>query len=58
MAAIMGLTPMVAPMIGAGLLSVAGWRSNFAFVALVAIAFGVYLAVRLPESLREGGRSR
>ncbi|QLP96519.1 MAG: MFS transporter [Rhodoblastus sp.] len=53
MAAIMGLTPMVAPMIGAALLGVAGWRSNFAFVALVAVVFGLYLAARLPESLRE-----
>jgi DHA1 family bicyclomycin/chloramphenicol resistance-like MFS transporter len=51
MAAIMGFTPMVAPMIGAGLLSVAGWRANFAFVALVAVVFGVYLTRRLPESL-------
>jgi len=53
MAAIMGLTPMVAPMIGAALLSVAGWRSNFAFVACVAVAFGLYLTARLPESLRQ-----
>lgn len=52
MAAIMGLTPMIAPMIGAALLSLAGWRSNFAFVAAVAIAFGLYLLARLPESLR------
>lgn len=52
MAAIMGFTPMVAPMIGAGLLSIAGWRSNFAFVAAVAMAFGLYLTLRLPESLR------
>ncbi len=52
MASIMGFTPMVAPMIGAGLLSVAGWRSNFAFVAVVSVIFGVYVAFRLPESLR------
>ena len=58
MAAIMGFTPMVAPMIGAGLLSVAGWRSNFAFVAVVAVIFGLYLVLRLPESLRAPGRGK
>jgi DHA1 family bicyclomycin/chloramphenicol resistance-like MFS transporter len=52
MAAIMGLTPAVAPIIGAGLLAVAGWRSNFAFVAAVAVVFGAYAFWALPETIR------
>lgn len=52
MAALMGFTPMIAPMIGALLLTVAGWRSNFALVAVVAVAFGLYLTLRLPETIR------
>jgi DHA1 family bicyclomycin/chloramphenicol resistance-like MFS transporter len=52
MAAIMGLTPAVAPMIGALLLTFAGWRSNFAFVALVAVVYGLYALKALPETIR------
>ena len=52
MSALMGFTPMVAPMIGALLLTVAGWRSNFALVAAVAVGFGIYLSLRLPETIR------
>ncbi|MBL8589744.1 MAG: multidrug effflux MFS transporter [Methylobacteriaceae bacterium] len=52
MAAIMGLTPAVAPVIGAALLTVFGWRSNFAVVALVAVGFGAFVFFVLPETIR------
>lgn len=58
MAAVMALTPVVAPLIGGVLQTAFGWRSNF--VALT--AFGLMLAVMvwtlLPESLRVRARNR
>ncbi|MBK9083697.1 MAG: MFS transporter [Rhizobiales bacterium] len=53
MAAIMGFTPAVAPVFGAALQQAFGWRSNFAAVAIVAVAFGSFVASVLPETLRE-----
>jgi len=51
MAAIMGLAPMVAPLIGSGLQIGFGWRANF--VVLLAIGFVAAAVVwrRLPETL-------
>jgi DHA1 family bicyclomycin/chloramphenicol resistance-like MFS transporter len=52
MAMIMGLAPIVAPLIGAGLQTVSGWRADFVFMFAAGIV-GVTLAVALlPETRR------
>lgn len=50
MAAIMGVTPAAAPVLGALMQAQFGWRSNFALVALAAIGFGGFVALALPET--------
>lgn len=53
---IFALAPALAPMVGAGLLALAGWRAIFVFLAL----FGVFLCVmvwrHLPETLDPAAR--
>lgn len=58
MAAIMGVTPAIAPVVGALLQTQFGWRSNFALVAAVAIGFGGFVAAALPETAPSIGRER
>ena len=58
MAAIMGVTPAAAPVLGALLQMQFGWRSNFALVAAVAIGFGGFVAAALPETAPAIGRER
>ena len=43
--------PAVAPLIGAGIIAVAGWRSIFLAFILFAIVYVSWMWVRLPESL-------
>jgi DHA1 family bicyclomycin/chloramphenicol resistance-like MFS transporter len=53
MGAIMALTPTIAPTFG-GLLQVAwGWRANFIVCTLVVSAFAIFLAAKLPETIRQ-----
>jgi DHA1 family bicyclomycin/chloramphenicol resistance-like MFS transporter len=54
MAMIMGLAPIVGPLIGGGLQTVSGWRAEFAFIfAAGAIAVTAALTL-LPETRRAG----
>jgi MFS transporter, DHA1 family, multidrug resistance protein len=55
MAMIMGLAPIVAPLIGGGLQTVFGWRAEFMFIlAAGAIAAGLAWLL-LPETRRQSG---
>lgn len=52
MAAVMALTPVVAPLIGGALETAFGWRSNFLFLAAFGVVTGLLSWRFLPESLR------
>lgn len=52
MAMIMGLAPIVAPMIGSGLQAAFGWRACFVFLVLVGMAAAAAVRWLLPETLR------
>jgi DHA1 family bicyclomycin/chloramphenicol resistance-like MFS transporter len=52
MAAVMALTPVVAPLIGGALETAFGWRSNFLFLAAFGVVTGGLSWWLLPESLR------
>ncbi len=52
MAMIMGLAPIVAPVIGSGLQAAFGWRSCFVFLVLAGIAAAAAVHRLLPETLR------
>ncbi|MBW8812387.1 MAG: multidrug effflux MFS transporter [Caulobacterales bacterium] len=47
---IMGLAPILAPLLGAALLTVGGWRLNFWFMAAFGLAVGGAVVLRLSES--------
>jgi DHA1 family bicyclomycin/chloramphenicol resistance-like MFS transporter len=47
---IMGLAPILAPLLGAALLTFGGWRLNFWFMAAFGLALGVAAVLRLRES--------
>jgi DHA1 family bicyclomycin/chloramphenicol resistance-like MFS transporter len=53
MAMIMGLAPIVAPVIGSGLQAAFGWRSCFFFLVLAGIAAAAAVRWLLPETLRK-----
>jgi DHA1 family bicyclomycin/chloramphenicol resistance-like MFS transporter len=50
---IMGLAPILAPLLGAALLTFGGWRLNFWFMAAFGIVVGVIAVLRLKESRSE-----
>ena len=52
MAMIMGLAPIVAPVIGSGLQAAFGWRACFFFLVLAGVAAAVAVRWLLPETLR------
>lgn len=52
MAAVMGLTPVIAPLIGAALQTLFGWRSNFVFLTGFGLVSAAVVWLLLPESLR------
>ncbi len=52
MAVIMGLAPIVAPVIGSGLLAAFDWRACFFFLVLAGIAAAAAVRWLLPETLR------
>jgi|SRR5579872_1209352 len=53
MGAIMALTPTIAPTLG-GLMQVAwGWHANFIVSTFVVLAFSVFLAAALPETIKQ-----
>lgn len=47
------VVPMLAPLLGQGVLLIAGWRSIFGVMALLAIMVGAWAWFRLPETLHE-----
>jgi DHA1 family bicyclomycin/chloramphenicol resistance-like MFS transporter len=48
--------PIIAPMFGQALVSVAGWRAILAFMAAFGLAMMAWSAIRLPETLAEAHR--
>jgi DHA1 family bicyclomycin/chloramphenicol resistance-like MFS transporter len=50
---IMGLAPILAPLLGGALLGFGGWRLNFWFMASFGVAVGVAALLRLKESRSE-----
>jgi MFS transporter, DHA1 family, multidrug resistance protein len=56
MALVMGAAPLLAPLIGAGLLTVVGWRSIFALLALLGAGAIAAAWVMLPETHPPGQR--
>lgn len=47
------LVPILAPAIGQGIMMLAGWRAIFGAMALVGTVVGIWVWIRLPESLAE-----
>ena len=50
---VMGLAPILAPLLGGALLGVGGWRLNFWFMASFGVAVGIAALIRLKESRSE-----
>lgn len=50
------LVPLAAPLLGQVLQRMAGWQAIFAFMALFGVTLFTWVAVRLPETLREEDR--
>lgn len=50
------LVPAFAPMLGAGIIAVTGWRGIFAAFAIFAILVVIWMAIRLPEPLARENR--
>jgi MFS transporter, DHA1 family, multidrug resistance protein len=50
------MVPAVAPTIGEGILQLGNWRAIFGFMAVLGVAVGAWVHVRLPESLSEENR--
>ncbi|EYF04663.1 Bcr/CflA family multidrug efflux MFS transporter [Chondromyces apiculatus] len=55
---VMGIAPILAPLIGSQLLLVASWRAIFLVLALVGVAALLMIALALPESLPPEARRR
>jgi MFS transporter, DHA1 family, multidrug resistance protein len=51
------LVPIIAPMIGQGIMSLAGWRSIFGSFLLFALGTLVWFALRFPETLASENRT-
>ncbi len=54
---VFALTPAMAPLIGAGLIALAGWRAVFAAFILFALILSTWMMLRLPEPLPSARRS-
>jgi DHA1 family bicyclomycin/chloramphenicol resistance-like MFS transporter len=50
------LVPMIAPTIGQGILSLAGWRTIFGFLLLFALITVSWFGLRIPETLAQENR--
>lgn len=50
------LVPVLAPMVGQGILLFGNWHLIFVFFALLAVGAGIWLAVRQPETLPKANR--
>jgi MFS transporter, DHA1 family, multidrug resistance protein len=58
LAVVQGLAPIIAPVLGAYLLTVSVWQSVFWFIGALGLACLIGTAVGLPETLTEENRSR
>jgi DHA1 family bicyclomycin/chloramphenicol resistance-like MFS transporter len=56
MAAIGGLIPIVAPMLGGVINDTLGWRYNFWFLTLFSIVAGLIILIKLPHSMKAENR--
>jgi DHA1 family bicyclomycin/chloramphenicol resistance-like MFS transporter len=63
MASLMSMTiivfmavPVVAPTLGSAILAVTGWRAIFQMLAFAALLVGLWVLLRLPETLRDEDR--
>ncbi len=52
------LVPVIAPIIGQGILLISGWRAIFAFLLLMALFIVFWFGLRLPETLPATERSK
>ncbi|GGK67888.1 multidrug effflux MFS transporter [Amphritea balenae] len=52
------MVPIVAPIIGQGILAIAGWRAIFIFLLLMALGIVTWFALRLPETLPSEKRGK
>jgi len=50
------MVPAVAPTVGEAILQVGSWRAIFGFMAVLGVAVGTWVHIRLPESLSEDNR--
>ncbi|MCA0927205.1 MFS transporter [Ruegeria profundi] len=50
------LVPAVAPMLGAGMIAIAGWRGIFTSFILFSVVTVLWMGLRLPESLKQQDR--
>jgi len=55
---VMGAAPILAPLLGAEVLAIGGWRAIFVVLAAAALALAGALALGLPESLPPSARHR
>ena len=58
MTLIMGLAPILAPLLGGVLLDIGGWRLNFWILAGFGLAIGTATLLRLPESRSEAAAAQ
>ncbi|HVO87723.1 MAG TPA: multidrug effflux MFS transporter [Casimicrobiaceae bacterium] len=56
MGMVLGIAPVVAPVLGSQLHVLLGWQANFAFVALFGAALLAWVLTALPETLRTRNR--
>lgn len=52
---VMGVAPILAPLVGGWLMLLGGWQSIFGFLTLFSAAFLLLVWLRLPETLPAGG---
>lgn len=52
------VAPILAPSIGQGILLIGPWQAIFAFLFVMAVGLGVWMFIRLPETLRAEHRIR
>ena len=53
----MGVSPILAPLLGQVIADLAGWRGNFAFMTLFAVSVWVAVLLRVPASAGSSGAS-
>jgi DHA1 family bicyclomycin/chloramphenicol resistance-like MFS transporter len=50
------MVPAIAPTVGEGILQIGNWRAIFGFMAVLGVAVGAWVYLRLPESLSDDNR--